>query len=333
MPAISLLLIGFSIVSALILIVSHFNANNYPEHLQARYMGIILVMVLAGIQAIHFCYLEFDSPIVHNGLYQILLFAVAPSFYLFSKPLLKGTSDFRAAETVHLIPVVIAPWIAATVALPLSFAVGSGYLMWLIRSLYALREQRNRFQLELTMLVLTFVVAIAVLIMGLTLPILNEKLFFYLYSSAIGCAFILINLSINLFPKLPIMVAESASETYATTTLANVDCEGQIEQLDNLMNQDATYKDPTLDLSTLADQLGLSSHQLSELINTRLGISFSRYIREQRVSAAKAMLLEESSASVLSIGLSVGFTSQSNFYDAFREITGMTPGNFRKINT
>ncbi len=333
MPAIALLLIGFSIVSALVLIVSHFNASNYPEQPQARYMGGLLALVLAGLQAIHFSYLEFDSPLIHSGLYQMLLFAVAPSFYLFSKPLLKGTTDFRAVEITHLIPVVIAPWISASLALPLSFAVGSGYLLWLIRSLYALREQRNRFHLELTMLVLTFAVAIAVLIMGFTLPILNEKLFFYLYSSAIGCAFILINLSINLFPKLPIKIAESASETYATTTLSNINCEGQIEQLTNLMKQDSTYKDPTLDLSTLASRLGLSSHQLSELINTRLGISFSRYIREQRVSAAKAMLLEESTASVLSIGLSVGFTSQSNFYDAFRDITGMTPGKFRKIST
>jgi AraC-like DNA-binding protein len=33
---------------------------------------------------------------------------------------------------------------------------------------------------------------------------------------------------------------------------------------------------------------------------------------------------------VLSIGLCVGFTSQSNFYEAFREIEGSTPGQYRK---
>jgi AraC-like DNA-binding protein len=30
--------------------------------------------------------------------------------------------------------------------------------------------------------------------------------------------------------------------------------------------------------------------------------------------------------------MSVGFTSQSTFYEAFRELTGMTPGQFRKIH-
>jgi AraC-like DNA-binding protein len=48
------------------------------------------------------------------------------------------------------------------------------------------------------------------------------------------------------------------------------------------------------------------------------------------VAAAKTALCEEQSASVLSIGLCVGFTSQSNFYEAFREIEGSTPGQYRK---
>jgi AraC-like DNA-binding protein len=92
------------------------------------------------------------------------------------------------------------------------------------------------------------------------------------------------------------------------------------------------YVDPELSLAGLAGRLGLSSHQLSELVNSRLGKGFSRYLRERRVDAAKAMLLAEPKASVLSVGLSVGFTSQSNFYEAFREIEGSTPGQYRKLN-
>jgi AraC-like DNA-binding protein len=34
---------------------------------------------------------------------------------------------------------------------------------------------------------------------------------------------------------------------------------------------------------------------------------------------------------VLAVGLNVGFTSKSNFYEAFREIEGMTPGQYRKL--
>lgn len=331
MLTISLLLSGFSIFSALILASSHFNSINYPEQTQARYMGIVLVLTLAGLQLSHYIYLQYETHFIQSGLYQMLLFTVAPTFYLFSRPLLKGSSHLQTSQLFHALPVIAAPWLPSSIALPLAFTVGAGYLLWLMRSLYALREQRNRFNLEITMLGMTILLALVVLIMGLGLLDLDEKLFFSLYASAIGGAFILINLSINLTPKLPVKIVEAASETYTTTTLSNVDCETALDKLSALMTQDRIYENSELDLPTLASQLGLSSHQLSELINTRLGKGFSRYLREQRIEAAKAMLLVEPSASVLSIGLGVGFASQSNFYDAFREITDMTPGKFRKI--
>jgi AraC-like DNA-binding protein len=53
-------------------------------------------------------------------------------------------------------------------------------------------------------------------------------------------------------------------------------------------------------------------------------------VRRYRIEAAKKMLIDEPRASVLSVGLSVGFTSQSNFYVAFKEFTGFVPGQFRK---
>jgi len=329
---IAILLSGFSIFSALILAVTHFNSNYYPEQPQSRYMGILLVLTLAGLQLVHYSFLYLEISYMQSGLYKMLLFTVAPAFYLFSKPLLKGPGQFQVMYLIHLIPVIVAPWLTLSIALPFSFAIGAGYLLWLAHSVYALREQRSRFNLEIAMLAVTFLIAIAVLIMGLTLPKIDTNLFFSLYASSIGCAFIFMNLAINLSPRLPSKMVEAATETYAITTLANIDCDEVMHKLSTLMKEDKVYEDSELNLSTLASQLDLSTHQLSELINTRLGKGFSRYIREQRIEAAKAMLITETSASVLSVGLSVGFTSQSNFYDAFREITDMTPGKYRKIS-
>lgn len=333
MVTIAILLSGFSIFSALILAFSHFRSINYPEQTQARCMGIVLVLTLAGLQLIHFIYLQLDLFYIHSGVYQMLLFVVAPAFYLFSKPLLKGPGRFQMSDFIHAFPVIVAYWLPVSLALPIAFTLGAGYLLWLSHSLYALRGQRSRFYLELTTLGTAFMIALAVLVMGFSLPNLDEKLFFSLYTIAIGGAFILISLAINLSPKLPSKITEAASETYTTTTLTNVDCDAALHKLISLMTVDRVYENNKLDLQMLAGHIDLSSHQLSELINTKLGKGFSRYIREQRVDAAKNMLLDESSASVLSIGLSVGFTSQSNFYDAFREITDMTPGKFRKIGS
>jgi len=74
----------------------------------------------------------------------------------------------------------------------------------------------------------------------------------------------------------------------------------------------------------------LSVHQLSELINSNFDYSFPRYIREHRIREAKELLINEPNSSVLSISMMTGFKSQSNFYTAFKEITGFSPGQYRK---
>ncbi len=90
------------------------------------------------------------------------------------------------------------------------------------------------------------------------------------------------------------------------------------------------YQNESLNLAMVAEAMSLTSHQLSELVNRQFGINFSRYIREQRVNAAKLILINEPKSSVLSIGLEVGFGTQSSFYAAFSEIAGMSPGAYRK---
>ena len=103
-----------------------------------------------------------------------------------------------------------------------------------------------------------------------------------------------------------------------------------ISEIKRLFEQEKIYQAEDLSLAKLAELTQLSAHQLSELINTHFQMGFSRLVRQYRVEAAKSMLTEEPRASVLSVGLSVGFNSQSNFYVAFKEITGVVPGQFRK---
>ena len=96
------------------------------------------------------------------------------------------------------------------------------------------------------------------------------------------------------------------------------------------MKSNRLYQNDSLNLAMLAEAMDLTSHQLSELINVHFGMSFSRYIREQRVTAAKQLLRNEPDSSILAISLETGFKSQSNFYAAFKEITGQSPGDYRK---
>ncbi len=334
MISLALLLIGFSLFSALTLALTHFRRENYQDQTMAKVMGLVLLLALSGLQFAHFAWLYLDQAWVETTLYRVTLFAVAPAFYLFSQPLLRPQPQARTArgQLWHALPVMAAPWIPAGMALPLAFIVGAGYLLWLARSLYALRHERANFRLELMLLGSVFLIAIGVSVLGLVQATLPEKLFFSLYAISIGAAFLLVQLTLGLRPQLSTEVSEAAQESYASSTLIHVDCDAVLSKLNSLMLVERAYEDAELCLPRLAAKLEISPHQLSELMNTRLGKGFSRYLREQRIGAAKAMLRDEPSASVLSVGLSVGFAAQSNFYEAFREIEGMTPGQYRKLH-
>lgn len=325
----ALLLIGYSLFSALTLALTRFRREDYPGQPLSRLAGLSLLLALGALQLAHLAWLRFDLPWVDTAAYRLTLYLVAPAFFLFGRPILDPQlpAGLRPGLLWHALPLALLP---ATPSRSLAFLIGAGYLAWLARTLYRLRHARSGYRREILLLGGVFVIALAASLFGLIQPALPDKLYFSLYAAAIGLAFVLVQLTLDLRPQLPAEVRETAQSAYATSTLGNVDCEHALAALAQSMGRDRLYADPGLSLPTLAERLGLSPHQLSELINTRLGKGFSRYLWEQRVDAAKAMLLAEPSASVLSVGLSVGFGTQSNFYAAFREIEGMTPGQYRK---
>ena len=335
MTSFALLLSGFSIFCALSLALTHFCGTSYQKQTMSRTMGLVLLIALSGLQISNFVWLYRDLEWVSTIPYRMAQFAVAPAFFLFSLPLLHPQSDpaFRPSLLLHAVPVVAFPFFPEDVSHPMVFIVGAGYLVWLARSLYAIRHERINFRQEMALLGGVFLIAIGVSAIGLLQLPLPGKLFYSLYAVAIGVAFLLVQIALGLRPQLSTEVSEAAQTAYNTSTLGNIDCNAELRKLDDLMKTDRVFIDPDLSLPGLASKMGLTAHQLSELMNRQLGKGFSRLLREQRVFAAKAMLCSEPSASVLAVGLSVGFTSQSNFYEAFREIEGTTPGQYRKINS
>lgn len=328
--ALAILFTGYSLFCALALGLTHFRQHRTPL---SGLAGQVLLLALAALQLCHFSWLYLDLPWVRQPPYFITLYVVAPAFYLFSRPLLQPKANNKhPALLLHGLPVLFSVWVPPGFALPLAFAIGAGYLLWLARVLYPLRQERENFHREMLLLGAVFAIAGGVSLLGLLQTALPGKLFYSLYAAAIGLAFLLVQLTLAMRPQLEEEVNASVHTAYSNTTLGNVDCDAALAQLAQLMQTQQLYLDQSLSLSSLAEAMGLSSHQLSELLNSCLGKGFARYLREQRVSAAQHMLCEEPSTSVLSVGLSVGFTSQSNFYEAFREVAGTTPGQYRKLH-
>jgi len=147
----------------------------------------------------------------------------------------------------------------------------------------------------------------------------------------ISIALLLILSSLLFFPELLSDILLVTEMAYANSRLGGIDTELKLKELDKLVILDKQFQNEDLSLTTLSELIELTPHQLSELINSHHGFGFPRYIREQRVHEAKRLLREDTKTSILAISMETGFKSQSNFYTAFKEIVGMSPGQYRKL--
>lgn len=322
--------IGFSLVAAPLLaslaMTVHRDAQLAPL---SRIAGLVLLAALFLLQAAHADWLMRAGPWSGSTAYVLVLFLAASSFFLFFRGALSPEALHCAWLIALCAPLLAAFVLPAAIAIPLAFVGGTAFAFRLALLAHKLRAQRTNFQLERGVFAAQALIALAMLLVGLASPWLGLDVFYRAYAILIGVGLCGALYLLLRFPDLPTKAAEAVAATYAVSTLGKVDVEATVARLGRLMDEERVYLDENLSLGSLAARIGLSTHQLSELVNRQFGCGFSRYVRGHRVEAAKRMLLDEPDASVLSVGLAVGFSSQSNFYTAFRELTGEVPGSYR----
>lgn len=81
-----------------------------------------------------------------------------------------------------------------------------------------------------------------------------------------------------------------------------------------------------------ADILGLNRSYLSSLFKRETGQTLSSFIRQEKIKAAENML-RFSDYSYSDIAEYFGFSSQSHFIQCFRRETGLTPMEYRNVNS
>lgn len=113
----------------------------------------------------------------------------------------------------------------------------------------------------------------------------------------------------------------------------------QVEELKNIVIRktvdEKLYLDPSLTLSVLSAKVGISTHELSYVLNNGIGKNFYTFINELRAEEAKSLLLSENTKhlDMLGVAIRAGFNSKTTFYTTFKKATNLTPKEYIKARS
>ena len=102
-----------------------------------------------------------------------------------------------------------------------------------------------------------------------------------------------------------------------------------ISRLKELMEEQKPYKDPEFSMSKLSNQLSVSRHFLSQLLNDNMQLRYTDLINQYRIEEACRLIESNTHFNLEAIAYEVGFNSKSTFYATFKKLKGSTPSQYR----
>lgn len=102
------------------------------------------------------------------------------------------------------------------------------------------------------------------------------------------------------------------------------------EQLMYLLNTEKVYRDNEITLNSLAENLGTTRHNVSQVINEHFGVNFFHLINKYRIDEAKIILKSDFNRNlkIIDIAYDVGFNNKVTFNKAFKSETSFTPSQY-----
>ncbi|HZI53207.1 MAG TPA: helix-turn-helix domain-containing protein [Chitinophagaceae bacterium] len=99
------------------------------------------------------------------------------------------------------------------------------------------------------------------------------------------------------------------------------------------MEEEKMYLNPNLNLTILSLHTGIAQKTISWVLNQHLQKSFNEFVNYYRVEAIKTKLQKETSnnLTIAGVAMECGFNSQATFQRTFKDLTGVSPSEFRKL--
>lgn len=128
--------------------------------------------------------------------------------------------------------------------------------------------------------------------------------------------------------------AETVTEEPNTASTEEAD--QLMQHIEQIMREQALFTDSHLTIQDLAAAVGSNRTYVSNAINRNCALSFSQYVARFRVEYAQTILRDPQYSSdheaIANAAALSGFTSDQNFYRVFKDLTGLTPLQYRQQN-
>lgn len=286
----------------------------------------LLVFGLRMAKSVFYNYYTFHPTVHHLVIGSLLL--VGPSLWFYALQLRKQTLK-KIACIIHYFPFIV--FSSFTALLP-DYGSSSIYLTLFLHGIVYSSITAYSCLNETHIPVKRWIILLCLVTVAM---FLNSTLIFFEFtpffpSSAFlfsGCMTLLI---VYALAHLSLFQAEQVK--YANSNVAATEVAQQYNKLKVLMEEKELYLDSELTLTKLSALLGISSKQLSQVINQTENVNFSQYIANYRIAEAKSLLKNPnySDCKIAAIAYESGFNSISAFNTAFKKRTHTTASKFRE---
>ncbi|PRX54912.1 helix-turn-helix domain-containing protein [Flagellimonas meridianipacifica] len=304
------------------------------KKLSNRILGLLLIVFALRItKSVLYNFVELPLFVKNLGLAANL--AVGPLLYLYGYHLLYQNQSFKRSYLLHFIPSLsyvlfgqVIPnsddsvfWKASYI-----FILFQSYT-YLGLSIYLYLKKMNHVQKELKLWYVRLIFTLGLIWMTYTfifvgiLPIYSAGPVAYSFFIVL-LAYLGINskktFNLSLTPK------------YSTSSLTPEKAKAYFEKIEDVMKERQLYLNPGLTVTSVAEAIGISSRNVSEIINKYADQNFASYVNDYRIEEAKSLLKTRGKKTkIISVALDVGFNNLSSFNVAFKAMTNLTPSEYR----
>jgi putative ABC transport system permease protein len=255
-----------------------------------------------------------------------LSLAFGPLIFFYVRKLTRPEYKSGRKDLLHFIPAVLQRFAVINPKLPFLLLTSTAiYLYWchrLIEHFYQgkIFKDGDRDRLELRWLHRLLAGLGLLWLLSIPFTITGNYQFLYLLWMAI-----LICVSAHIYLRTEEMVP-------VLKPLLPAELKQKAAWLKKIIKEKRYYEDPEISLGSLAEKLGLTTHELSRVLNSALKKSFNDFINEYRVQEAIRKMQDPAYDHITLMGIAYdcGFNSNNTFYRAFREVTGKTPAEYKK---